>query len=77
MPAGFAVREAVGFGVGGGAGVTVTVALVVVEPAEFVATSEYVVVVFGDTLCELFAATVAPFNVTVVASLVVHDSIDD
>jgi hypothetical protein len=31
----------------------------------------------GETLCDPFAETAAPFNVTLVASAVVHDSIDD
>jgi len=74
MLAGFALSIAVG--IGGGA-VTVTVAVAFREPAEFVATSVYVAVDVGDTLCEPLAATVAPFNVTVVAFVVVHDSIDD
>jgi hypothetical protein len=78
MLAGFAVSVAVGFGVGVGAGaVTVTVAVAVVEPAELVATSEYVAVAVGETLCDPLAATDAPFNVTLVASEVVHESIDD
>jgi hypothetical protein len=55
----------------------VTVAVFVVEPAEFVATSEYVVVAVGDILCDPFAATAAPFSVTVVAFEVVHVSVDD
>ena len=76
MLAGFAVSVAVGFGVGAGA-VTVTVAVAVVEPAELVATSEYVVVAVGETLCDPLAAADAPFNVTLVASEVVHESIDD
>jgi hypothetical protein len=49
MLAGFAVSVAVGFGVGGGAAVTVTVAVAVVDPAELVATSEYVAVAVGET----------------------------
>jgi hypothetical protein len=64
-------------GIGGGAAVTVTVAVAVVEPAELVATSEYVAVAVGETLCDPSAATDAPFNVTLVASEVVHESIDD
>jgi len=31
----------------------------------------------GDTDCDPFAATDAPFKVTVAASAVVHESIDD
>jgi len=31
----------------------------------------------GERLCDPLAATVAPFNVTLVASAVVHDSVDD
>jgi hypothetical protein len=76
MLAGFAVSVAVGFGVGAGA-VTVTVAVAVVEPAELVATSEYVAVAVGETLCDPLVATDAPFRVTLVASEVVHESIDD
>jgi len=72
MLAGFALIDAVGIGT-----VTVTVAVAVVEPAELVATSEYVAVAPGDTLCDPLAATDAPFKVTLVASVVVHESVDD
>jgi hypothetical protein len=75
MLVGFAFSMAIG--IGGGAAVTVTVAVAVVEPAELVATSEYVAVAVGETLCDPSAATDAPFNVTLVASEVVHESIDD
>src|SRR2546425_6670875 len=64
-------------GIGAGAAVTVTVAVAVVEPAELVATSEYVVVAVGETLCDPLAATGAPFNLTLVASEGVHESIYD
>jgi hypothetical protein len=75
MLTGFALSIAVG--IGGGGAVTVTVAVAVLEPAELVATSEYVAVDVGETLCDPLAATVAPFSVTVTAFEVVHDSIDD
>jgi hypothetical protein len=42
-----------------------------------VATSEYVAVAVGETLCDPLAATDAPFNVTLVAPEVVHESVDD
>jgi hypothetical protein len=84
MLAGFALSVAVGFGVGGGGGggggggaVTVTVTVSVVEPAELVATSEYVFVAVGDVLCDPLAATTAPSNVTCVAFDDVHVNIDD
>jgi hypothetical protein len=48
MLAGFAFSVAVG--IGGGGAVTVTVAVAVCEPAELVATSEYVAVDVGETL---------------------------
>jgi len=73
------LSDAVGIGGGGGGGgaVTVTVAVAVVEPAELVATSEYDASEVGETLCDPLAATDAPFNVTLVASAVVHESVDD
>ena len=74
MLVGFAFSVAVGIGVGA---VTVTFAVAVVEPAELVATSEYVVVAVGDILCDPVAATEAPFSVIVVASVVDHESVDD
>jgi len=81
MLAGFADSVAVGFGVGGGGGgggaVTVTVTVSVVEPAELVATSEYIFVAVGDMLRDPFAATTAPSNITCVAFDVVHVNIDD
>jgi hypothetical protein len=51
--------------------------VVVVDPAELVATNEYVAVAVGETLCDPLALTDAPFKVTLVASVVVHESIDD
>jgi hypothetical protein len=72
MLVGFAFSVAVGIGV-----VTVTVAVAVVEPAELVATSEYVAVAVGETVCDPLVATAAPFSVTVVAFEVVHESVDD
>ena len=72
MLAGFAFSIAVGIGA-----VAVTVAVAVVEPDELVATSEYVAVAVGETLCDPLAATDAPSKVTVAASVVVHESIDD
>jgi len=60
-----------------GIATTVTVAVDVTDPVALVATSEYVVVAVGETLCDPLAATDAPFNVTLVASEVVHESIDD
>ena len=65
---------AVGIGVGAD---TLTVAVVVVDPAELVATNEYVAVAVGETLCDPLTLTDAPFKVTLVASEVVHESIDD
>jgi hypothetical protein len=74
MLAGFAFSMAVGIGVGA---VTVTVAVALLEPAELVAMSVYVVVEDGETLCDPLLATAVPFNVTVVAFTVFHESIDD
>src|SRR6267378_2556580 len=75
MLVGFAFSMAVG--IGGGGAVTVTVAVAVVEPAELVATSEYVAVAVGETVCDPLAATAAPFKVIVVAFEVDHESVDD
>ena len=72
MLAGFAFSIAVGIGA-----VTVTVAVAVVEPDELVATSEYIAVADGETLCDPLAATAVPFSVTLAASVVVHDNVDD
>jgi len=57
--------------------ITVTVAVDVTEPVELVATSEYVVVAVGETICDPLAATAAPFSVIVVAFEVDHESVDD
>ena len=56
---------------------TVTVAVDVTEPVALVATSEYVVVLPGETICDPFAATPLPFSVTDAAFDVVHESVDD
>jgi hypothetical protein len=56
---------------------TVTVAVDVAEPVELVATSEYVVVLVGETTRDPLAATAAPFSVTDAASDVDHESVDD
>ena len=69
---GLAHSEAVGIGSGGA--VTVTFAVAVTEPVALVATSEYIVVVVGDTVCEL-PLTAAPLSLTVVAFDVVHESV--
>jgi len=53
------------------------VAVAVLEPAELVATSEYVAVAVGERVCDPLAATAAPFSVIVVASVVDHESVDD
>ena len=75
MLVGDAVIWAVGIGAGGA--VTVTVAADVAEPVELLATSVYVVVALGDTVCEPVAATGDPFNVIAVAFDVVHESVED
>jgi len=68
----------VSLGIGGGGGaVTVTVAVDVTDPVALVATSEYVVVLVGETIRDPFAATAAPFSVTLAAFEVVHESVDD
>jgi len=75
MLVGFAFSMAVG--IGGGGAVTVTVAVADVEPVELVATSEYVAVAVGETICDPLPATAAPFSVIVVAFVVDHESVDD
>ena len=70
------LADSVAVGIGAGGAVTVTFALAVVEPAELVATSEYIVVVVGETVC-VVPVTAAPFSVTDVAFEVVHVSVDD
>jgi hypothetical protein len=59
------------------AGVTFTVTLDDRIPEALVAWSVYVVVVAGVSTREPFAATCIPFNVTVAASVVVHDRVTD
>ena len=71
------LADSIAVGIGGGGAVTVTVAVAVVDPDELVATSEYVVVAPGETLCEPLAETAAPFSVTLAALVVVQESIDD
>ncbi len=63
--------------VGGGTEVTVTVALAVaVAPEELVTMRLYVVVAVGETACDPFTATVAPFNVALTALVEVHVSVE-
>src|SRR5918996_882938 len=76
MDAGVAVSAAVGIGTGGGGMVTVTVAVAVVEPAELLATSVYVVVAVGEYPCDPLSATGLPFIVTEVAFVVTHVRVD-
>ena len=59
---------------GGGGATTVTVALAVAVPVSLPAASVYVVVAVGETICDPLAGTVAPFKVTVVASVDVQSS---
>jgi hypothetical protein len=56
---------------------TVTVVVEVTEPVALVATSEYVVVLVGETTRDPLAATAAPSSVTVAAFDVAHESVDD
>jgi hypothetical protein len=56
---------------------TLTVAVDVTEPVEMVATSEYVVVLVGETTRDPLAETVPPFSVTDAAFDVDQESVDD
>ena len=60
-----------------GAATTVTVAIELADPVALVATSVYVAVLAGETICDPFAATALPFSVTDAAFDVDHESIED
>jgi len=68
MEVGFALMPAVGV-----LEPTVTVVCAdAVVPEELFATKVYVVVAVGETLCDPFTATAAPFNVALTAFVEVH-----
>jgi hypothetical protein len=74
---GLADRVAVGAGSVVGAETVTVTALVTDTPAALLATNVYVVVAAGDIGCDPLSATGAPFNVTDVAFVLLHVSMDD
>jgi hypothetical protein len=77
MVVGFALSDAVGIGTGGGVALTVTVAVFVTEPTALVATSVYVVVDVGESVCVPSSETAFPSKVTEVASVLFQAKTED
>ena len=82
MLAGFAVSDAVGFGVGGGGGggAVVDTTIVTSDSTLYVpslASISYFVVRDGVTIFDPFSGTCSSFNSTDVAPVLVHVSVED